>query len=214
MKLRSALLLASPLALAALLLLGCKPEEPSPPRATPAAGKGVLTSRPATPAAQPRTPASPERQPAPKAKPKSAPASWKTYRGAWFTIEYPASFKVVPREKSKTGNGYDGVSFISPDGRAEFYVNSPQWQGEPGWIDMTPGEDITASQSIQDGPKQTTRVTVRGPDGAYTRVYEDTTDTADNTRLVFGYKYRNEQVRQQYHGQYGHFKGSLQQFAD
>lgn len=224
----------------ALLLAGCsRPQQPTSQNTSAPAPPGVPTARTdrgsAPPESQigsttgeidgktgvvseprPLTPA--EREPKPTGKPESRSASvgqWKTYEGAWFTISYPADFRVVPREQSTTAaEGYDGVSFISPDGQVEFYVNSPQWTGEPGWIDMTPGEDIVDSKSSENGSRQTQWVTIRGPKGEYTRSYEDTTDTATNTRLVFGFKYRDRAAFNKYRKQYLRFKDSLQQFAD
>ena len=220
MELRCLVRLVPALGLAGALLLGCRPGPASggakPPATEPAAEQGVIAGRPAPPANERQAFPPPERRPEPPhPKPKAEPkAEWETYRGAWFTIEYPTGFEVVPRERSRTGDGYDGVSFLSPDGRVEFYVNSPQWQGEPGWIDMIPGEDIVASESSEEGSQQTQRVTLAGPERAYFRLYEDTTDTALNTRLVFGYKYRDDGARREYHERYAHFKGSLVQFAD
>jgi len=76
--------------------------------------------------------------------------SFLSFRGAWFDITYPAGFQVVPRDapQSTPGPEPDGVSFVSPDGAVEFYVYSPQWQGESMWLKPGAGE-VVASRSSQ-----------------------------------------------------------------
>jgi hypothetical protein len=156
------------------------------------------------------SPAGEEQEPTPASE-----TSWKTFQGAWFTIKYPADFAAKPQEKSPTGKGYDGALFVSPDGQVEFYVNSPQWEGGGvGWIDATPGEDIVDTRTQKDGSKETTKVTLAGPGRKYLRMYEDTTDRTEKTRLVFGFRYPDNATRDAYRERYLKFKASLEQFAD
>jgi hypothetical protein len=142
-------------------------------------------------------------------------SSWRTFQGAWFTIKYPPGFKVASREPSRTAvNGYDGVSFLSPDGLCEFYVFSPQWSGEPKWIRMTRGETNAGQRAEAKSGRTVTWGTIRGPGGKYTRAYVDTQDHRSKTRLVFGIKYRDDRVYRRYRPSYLLFKKSLKQFAD
>jgi hypothetical protein len=138
--------------------------------------------------------------------------SFKTYEGAWFDIRYPASFTVKPQQQCASGEGYDAVSFLSPDGLVEFYVYSPQWSGEPQWIHRRPGEQ-QASYSRQTVRSRTiTYVTRKGP--GYLRSYADTRDAMCNTRWVLGYQYQNQAAYNKYRPLYLKFKQSLRQYAD
>jgi hypothetical protein len=143
---------------------------------------------------------------------------WKTFKGAWFDVKYPPSFKVVPRQASSSQAGknqYDAVSFISPDGKCEFYVFSPQWNGSPNWIKLLTGEKMTSksTQSIKGGIS-VAFVGIRGPGGKYFRDYADTLNKTLNTRKVFGIKYTSKSVYNAYRPQYLKFKSSLTQYAD
>jgi len=138
--------------------------------------------------------------------------SVKAYKGAWFDIKYPASFQVKPQQKSASAQGYDAVSFLSPDGLVEFYVYSPQWSGEPEWIHRRPGETQTGYSQERAGDKIITYITRKGP--GYTRSYADIRQPQLNTRWVFGYRYKNQAAYKQYRPQYMRFKQSLKQYAD
>src|SRR5687768_9434748 len=80
---------------------------------------------------------------------QAAPSTkqWRAYRGAWFEINYPPGFRVRPSLRSlSSAHGYDSAFFISPDCKAEFYVFSPQWNGEPKDIRVNPTKEILISQ--------------------------------------------------------------------
>jgi hypothetical protein len=211
------LLLALLLPVVLFALLGCP--HPTPP---PAAAPPPLAPPPA-PAPAPARPAA--KPPPPAAKPPATttsspslpkaddPEAWATYRGAWFSVRYPEGFRVVPRERSRTKtDGYDGVSFRSPDGRVEFYVFSPQWNGESEWTRLRSGETEEDRSTEKKGDSQAEQVTVRGP--GYSRSWVDVTNAAQNTRHVFGYKYKNAAAYADFRPLYLKFKESLQQFAD
>ncbi|MGZ8846105.1 MAG: hypothetical protein ACXW3C_06535 [Pyrinomonadaceae bacterium] len=138
-----------------------------------------------------------------------------TYKGAWFEIKYPSNFKVRPSLRSSSGRGYDSVFFSSPDGTVEFYVFSPQWNGEPADIEMNPQSEVQVSQNTEKrAGRIVRRMTIRARDNSYLRSFEDTEDTTTNTRKVFGIKYRNEAAYSRYRQSYLTFKQSLTQFAD
>jgi hypothetical protein len=138
--------------------------------------------------------------------------TFKTYQGAWFAVRYPASFTIKPQQKSASAEGYDAVSFISPDGLVEFYVYSPQWSGEPQWIHRRQGETQTSYSRETARSRTIINVTRQGP--GYTRSYADYRDAMCGTRWVFGYQYRNQAAYNKYRAQYLRFKQSLQQYAD
>jgi hypothetical protein len=142
--------------------------------------------------------------------------AWPVYKGAWFEIKYPPNFKVQPSLKSATSvNGYDSVFFLAPDREVEFYVFSPQWSGEPTDIEMHQDRETLVSEDFEDrGEKKIRMVTVKDKAGTYKRSFIDTQDTLSNTRLVFGFKYKDQPSYNKYRKDYLLFKNSLKQFAD
>jgi hypothetical protein len=141
--------------------------------------------------------------------------NWRVYKGAWFEIKYPAAFQVHPSQRSSSAQGYDSVFFTAPDASVEFYVFSPQWNGEPGDVAINSRNEVLVSQSSErKGSKTVRRVTIKARDDSYSRSFEDTKDEATNTRKVFGIKYRNEIAYSRYRQTYLTFKQSLRQFAD
>lgn len=140
---------------------------------------------------------------------------WLTYKGAWFEIKYPSNFQVRPSLQNSSGQAYDSVFFSSPDGSGEFYVFSPQWNGEPADIEMNSQSEVQVSQKTEKREGRIVRrVTIRARDNSYLRSFEDTEETTTNTRKVFGIKYRNEAAYSRYRQSYLTFKQSLTQFAD
>lgn len=139
---------------------------------------------------------------------------WFTYKGAWFEVRYPSTFKVRPSLRSSSASGFDSAFFAAPDSSVEFYVFSPQWNGEPSDIQITSGEVLVSQTSEKRGDKTVRRVTVKARDNSYSRSFEDTEDSATNTRKVFGIKYRDQSAYSRYRQTYLTFKQSLTQFAD
>jgi hypothetical protein len=88
------------------------------------------------------------------------------YQGAWFEITYPASFQARPSLRSSSAQGYDSAFFLAPDATVEFYVFSPQWNGEPTDIAPDAFNEVIVSQTTQrSGSKIIRRVTVKARDG-------------------------------------------------
>ena len=147
---------------------------------------------------------------------QSRQSNWRTYKGAWFEIKYPASFKPRPSLESISFDGqYDSAVFTATDGSAEFYVFAPQWNGTPSDIEIDPGkEEYVSQQSEKKGTINVRRVTIKAKDGSYTRAFEDTENTDLNIRRVFGFKYKHRAAYDKYRSQYLTFKQSLQQFSD
>lgn len=149
---------------------------------------------------------------------ESGAAKWSRYKGCWFEISYPSQFKPVVRDSCATGGKDhgrgDGASFVSPDGKVEFYVYSPQWSGKPGWVSLRPGEKETARRVAKSADRTVTFVTVRGPKASYVRSWADTVENNSRVRFTFGLKYRDESTRKKHADEYERFKKSLKQFAD
>ena len=149
-------------------------------------------------------------------KAKGADGDWKTFKGAWFEVNYPAGFKAAASLPSRTATrGCDSAFFRSPDGRVEFYVFSPQWNGDPRDIEVKPDTETTVSTKLSKaGAKRIREVDVRAKDGSYDRSFVDTENTEQNTRVVFGIRYADDKSLKTHHAAYRKFKESLQQFGD
>jgi len=147
---------------------------------------------------------------------QSRKSGWRTYKGAWFEIKYPANFKARASLKSISFDGeYDSAVFTAADGSAEFYVFAPQWNGKPTDIEIdSRKEEYVSQRTEQKGTVSVRRVTIKAKDGSYTRAFEDSENTDLNIRRVFGFKYKNPAAYARYRNQYLTFKRSLQQFSD
>lgn len=138
-----------------------------------------------------------------------------TFKGAWFDIKYPASFTAKGSMKSATAEqGYESAFFESPDHLVEFYIYAPQWSGNPTDISLKKNEKLTSSSSQKSGSQTTKWWTIAAKDGSYTRSYQEKRNTALNTCVVFGIRYRNMQAYNKYKNEYLSFKASLTQYAD
>lgn len=144
-------------------------------------------------------------------------AQTKTFKGAWFKIDYPANFTAKGSLPSTTAQeGYfDSAIFTSPDGKVEFYIFSPQWGGEPSDIALKPGERA-GKPEIKKGKygKVLTYWSISAKNGSYTRSYQETRSEMENTCWVIGIKYADKKSYNRYKKQYQAFKASLQQYAD
>jgi hypothetical protein len=141
-----------------------------------------------------------------------------TYMGAWFKVDYPASFSVIDRQASSSlPDRYEAASFVSPDGLVEFYVFSPQWRGDAEWVKLLPGEHEVERSTEQTENRRRTHVTLVGPNDSYRRSWVETVELLagePNTNHVFGIKYANQAAYDKYRRLYLQFKASLIQYAD
>lgn len=145
--------------------------------------------------------------------PAAAQKGWRTYKGAYFDIKYPAGFKA--RASLRSDENPDSAFFTAPDGSVEFYVYSPIWNGEPTDIEINEAKEDYVSQDTQTNAGiKIRRVTIRAKDGSYLRSFEDKENTNTNNRTVFGIKYRNQAAYNKYRQAYLTFKKSIRQFAD
>ena len=150
-----------------------------------------------------------------KPKTKEAALSYKKYKGAWFEVEYPFSFKAENSQKSSTSiEGFDSAVFTSADGSVQFYIFSPQWSGEAKDIALKPNEIKADSSSQILNGLTVKRWTIQAKDSSYFRSYESTSETESNINKIFGIKYSSQKELDRYRQAYLHFKNSLQQYAD
>ena len=150
-----------------------------------------------------------------KPKTKEAALSYKKYKGAWFEVEYPFSFKAENSQKSSTSiEGFDSAVFTSADGSVQFYIFSPQWSGEAKDIALKPNEIKADSSSQILNGLTVKRWTIQAKDSSYLRSYESTSETEGNINKIFGIKYSSQRELEKYRHAYLHFKNSLQQYAD
>ncbi len=173
-----------------------------------------------------------------------ATRGWATYTGAYFTAKYPPGFK--PRGSLRPSvspappgsEPYESAFFASPDGLVEFYVFSPQWDGEPTDIILRPEtEELVATRTeTKEWPyckdaagrdmvlrTRATWVTIKAKDGSYTRSYVDIrhvyayvgeSDDYIISRRTFGFKYASRTAYNRYRDRYLSFQQSLCQYAD
>jgi hypothetical protein len=141
---------------------------------------------------------------------------WTNYSGAWFEIKYPSDFKVKPSIRSSSASqGYDSVFFLSPDDSVEFYVFSPQWNGNPVDIEIKPNTEEFVAQKEEKRNKRIVRfATIHAKDKSYIRSYVDAENTDLNTRLVFGIRYTSQKTYDKYKQLYLDFKASIRQYGD
>ena len=150
---------------------------------------------------------------------RTQPAQTRLFQGAWFSVRYPATFRRSPlAAQRRTGPGYDSAFFTAPDQSVQFYVFSPQWNGEPRDCQIDSRREVLVDEHVEvgwrpHGATSARQVTVRARDRSYERSWVDVA-TPENTRLVFGIRYRNAAALRAYRPQYLAFKKSLAQFAD
>jgi hypothetical protein len=156
---------------------------------------------------------------APQRKPESIPytnTNIRSYVGAWFTIHYPSDFIVHPSMPSSTSaDGFDSARFTSPDGLVEFYVFSPQWDGQAYDIELKPESEYLFDKELRNLRDKTEILfTIAAKDGSYKRSYRETTMYQSNVRWILGIKYASQMAYQKYQDAFVRFKKSLTQYAD
>lgn len=145
---------------------------------------------------------------------------WLTYRGPWFDIDYPASFRPLGYDRAPRSDDYDedGMRFGSPGGTVEFYVYSPLWSGSPGWPTVWPAETVLQRTTNAEGSgierKSLTWVTLSGPQDEYTRSWIEIHQPELNVRHYFGIRYTGVVAYDRWRDEYEQFKDSLVQYAD
>ncbi len=140
----------------------------------------------------------------------------RSYDGAWFTIHYPSDFIVHPSMRSSTSaKGFDSAIFTSPDGLVEFYVFSPQWDGQAYDIALKPASEYIFDKDIRNLRDKTEILfTIAAKDGSYKRSYRESIIPNSNVRWILGIKYKSQIAYQKYQDAFVLFKKSLKQYAD
>jgi len=141
-------------------------------------------------------------------------AQIKLFNGGWFDIQYPSNFIAKGSLKSKTADGFESAIFKSPDNLVEFYVFSPQWNGEANDILLTSNEKISSSKFEVNGEIETKWWTISAKDGSYQRSYQQKINKSQNTNWIIGIKYKNSLALEKYKKEYAFFKKTLNQYAD
>ena len=141
-------------------------------------------------------------------------AQTKTFSGAWFDINYPSNFLAKGSLPSSTSDGYESAVFKSPDNLVEFYIFSPQWNGEATDIVLKTKEKISSSKTDIKGGIETKSWTITHSDGSYSRSYQQKYNQSQNTKWIIGIKYKNSSALEKYKKEYALFKNSLKQYAD
>ncbi len=141
--------------------------------------------------------------------------AWSTYEGAWFTVEYPASFEVAPSLESIDGDGFDSVFFHGVEADVSFYVLAPLWGRVPTDIAVDDALETQVDRRERaDGDRTTATTRIRALDGSYVRDVEEIRDPQDGGFRVFAFRYADEQTRRRYASHFRRFQGSLNQFSD
>lgn len=138
----------------------------------------------------------------------------KTFQGAWFKVKYPADFIAHGSMAANSSDEFDSATFTSPDNTVEFYIYSPQWNGEAIDISLKSNETQGSSKHDDSKTRHVEWWTIEAKDKSYTRSYQKTTDKSSNTISIVGLKYKNQESYKKYKEQYLDFKASLIQFAD
>lgn len=141
-------------------------------------------------------------------------AQTKKFAGGWFDINYPSHFIAKGSLKSLTTDGFESAVFKSPDNLVEFYVFSPQWNGEATDIALVFKEKLISSKSQIDAYVITRWWTITHADGSYSRSYVEKYNKSQNTKWILGIKYKNSSALEKYKNEYSLFKNSLKQYAD
>jgi len=154
---------------------------------------------------------------------ESAP---RLYRGGWFVIAYPGDFRVEERERSASlgpeSDRYDGVAFVSPDGKVEFYVFSPQWGGTSEYETILPNEEVLEVDETGDlgqvekgeEDRYVKSVLIADRSDRYFRTFRKTVEIAGSVSWLVGVKYRSPEDYERYREEYQAFTASLVQYAD
>jgi hypothetical protein len=144
---------------------------------------------------------------------------WLTYRGPWFDIDYPASFRPLGYDHAPNSDDYDedGIRFESPDGEVLFYVYSPLWSGDPAWPTVREGETVlersTETRSAEYADIRLTWITVGGPQMGYRRSWQQTRE-GPSIEYFIGIRYDSQEAYDYWRDEYLRFKNSLVQYAD
>lgn len=145
------------------------------------------------------------------------------FNGNFFLVEYPSAFMAFPEEPSTEFNGTtivqtDEAWFTSPDSLVEFYVYSPQWGGDPDFVEVQEGETLVSekveTEQTEMGERVTRWFTISSEEGEYVRSYVSIKEMDGTVHKIYGISYATQEAYDYYKSAYEAFKNSLQQFSD
>lgn len=141
-------------------------------------------------------------------------AQTQTFRGANFSVKYPADFTAKGSlVSSQSDDEYDSATFTSPDGSVTFYVYMPQGIDEPTDIALQSGEKESKRSVTHGRNGQTvTYWTIGSKNGSYSRSYQETRQ--GDAMHILGIRYTTQKAYNKYKKQYLAFKASLKSLAE
>ena len=143
----------------------------------------------------------------------TALAQTKPYKGAWFSVRYPASFKAKGEYPSKTmGSGFDAATFTSPDASCTFYVFAPKGDTPEADKIMQTNEETPTSKG-KDGDVVTFS-SFYSPKLKRTCSYRMVRNPEQLTVYIIGIRFTSYDVFKKYARAYEAFKKSLQLYND
>jgi hypothetical protein len=139
----------------------------------------------------------------------------RVFKGAWFSVAYPADFIAEGSMRSATADGFDSAYFRDRKGRVEFYVFSPQAGGEPTDLENALTNQKLIKDSVTESAGRSVRsATYAAPGKAIFRSIEEVR-TKDLLQIrVFAIKYRTAADLTANLAAYQRFKKSFEAFAD
>jgi hypothetical protein len=154
------------------------------------------------------------------------PKGWKTYTEEWFNASYPEAFSLVPVQKSRSGDGFDSVSFVAPSKDIEFYVYTPQSGGEASVLEIDAAKERVTSRKmvvsdyrggggafIKDAVEDTW-LGISANDGSYVRfVHQRNNVEGLHKTIVFAVKCKDMAAYARYKKDYDSFRKSLVQYG-
>lgn len=144
-----------------------------------------------------------------------ADQAMKRYDGAWFSVSYPANFRVKPSLRSFSADGYDSAFFYAPDDKVVFYLFAPQWGGVASDILLQPANEVLQAREMKFSGRYThIWTTIAAKDGSYRRSYQRTEAADGGSAWVVGVRYDTDEGLARYRAAYNDFKQSIKLYAD
>ena len=141
--------------------------------------------------------------------------AWRSYQGAWFSVDYPPDFQALPSLRAEGMELFDSVFFAAPDGGVSFYVLSPQWRREAEDIRLRPDhEEVVEEGAVAGGEYPGKFSLISARDKSYLRLIETYVSHDQSVSWTFQYRYADAHGRDLHEPDYRRCKSSLVQFTD
>ena len=143
------------------------------------------------------------------------PAGWKSFRGNFFKIGVPPGFVATAQGERGSGGKSDAVRLWNEKLSVEFYVFSPQWNGQAIIKEVAQRTEVlTSRESKRVGNVLEEQLTITARDKSHIRFVVSRTKENENTNTTFGVRVPNMKVYEQIRPTYVRWKQSLEQYAD